>query len=233
MQNVAKDIDIASQNYTLLGNEKIILQSAKAMSLITDENLSFEANSANTQIQSDYTIDTGNSLNFNIGETTITATSDNITLKAGGVEVVIDSNAVYANDIKLYDSNDKGAMSMSFAICDIECKEILGHNEMETSSTSKNTKSTINTASQGDTSHFIYQDSNIKVKEIIDNDTSSIVIEYLQGFLDYQGNTADTLMAGVSGIFASMAELAKQLDSTKKDNVRIFGAKGRIAYWIF
>ena len=128
-------------------------------------------------------------------------------IKAG----MMDSNAPYANDIKLYDSNDKGAMSMSFAICDIECKEILGHSKMETSSTSKNTASTINTASQGDTSHFIYEDSNIKVKEIIDNDTSSIVIEYLQGFLDYQGNTADTLMAGVSGIFGAMEEGAEQI----------------------
>ncbi|WP_289748890.1 hypothetical protein [Helicobacter bilis] len=44
--------------------------------------------------QSDYTINTGNSLSFNIGETTITATSDTITLKAGGVEVVIDSKGL-------------------------------------------------------------------------------------------------------------------------------------------
>ncbi|WP_165816545.1 hypothetical protein [Helicobacter cinaedi] len=44
--------------------------------------------------QSDYTINTGNSLSFNIGETTITATSDSVIIKAGGVEVVIDSKGL-------------------------------------------------------------------------------------------------------------------------------------------
>ena len=93
-QNVVKDIDIATQNYTLLGNEKIVLQSTKAMSFITDENLSFEAHSSNAQIQSDYSIQAGNTLNFNIGETTIAASSDSVIIKAGGVEVVIDSNGL-------------------------------------------------------------------------------------------------------------------------------------------
>uniref|UniRef100_UPI002D7655A4 bacteriophage T4 gp5 trimerisation domain-containing protein n=1 Tax=Helicobacter trogontum TaxID=50960 RepID=UPI002D7655A4 len=93
-QNVVKDIDIATQNYTLLGNEKIVLQSTKAMSFITDENLSLEAHSSNAQIQSDYSIQAGNTLNFNIGETTIAASSDSVIIKAGGVEVVIDSNGL-------------------------------------------------------------------------------------------------------------------------------------------
>ena len=44
--------------------------------------------------QSDYTINTDNSLSFNIGETTITATSDCVIIKAGGVEVVIDSKGL-------------------------------------------------------------------------------------------------------------------------------------------
>ena len=95
IQNAEGDIDInTAHNYTLVSNEKTILQSSKAMSFITDENLSFEAHSANTQIQSDYFIQAGNTLSFNIGESIITASSDKITLKAGGVEVVIDSNGL-------------------------------------------------------------------------------------------------------------------------------------------
>ena len=39
-------------------------------------------------------IQAGNSLNFNIGDTTITATSDSVIIKAGGVEVVIDSKGL-------------------------------------------------------------------------------------------------------------------------------------------
>lgn len=39
-------------------------------------------------------IQAGNALNFNIGDTTITATSEKIILKAGGVEVVIDSKGL-------------------------------------------------------------------------------------------------------------------------------------------
>lgn len=56
------------------------------------------------------------------------ASNKGFDIKAG----MIDSNAPYANDIKLYDSIDKGyTMSMSFAICDIECGEILGHSDVE------------------------------------------------------------------------------------------------------
>ena len=95
IQNAEGDIDInTAHNYTLVSNEKTILQSSKAMSFITNENLSLEAHSANTQIQSDYFIQAGNTLSFNIGESIITASSDKITLKAGGVEVIIDSKGL-------------------------------------------------------------------------------------------------------------------------------------------
>ena len=52
---------------------------------------------------------------------------------------------------------------------------------------------------------FNYKDSHITAKEIINNDnTSTLVIESKTNLLEYQGNTADTLMSGISGIFASM-----------------------------
>lgn len=81
---------------------------------------------------------------------------------------------------------------------------------------------------------FTYQDSNITAKEVANNDdATSLIIESKTNFLEYQGNTADSLMTGLSAMFASVGELAKQLDSYAKDNVRKFGVKGQIAYWIF
>ena len=58
---------------------------------------------------------------------------------------------------------------------------------------------------------YHYQDSNITAKEIINDDnTSTLIIESNTNLLEYQGNTADTLMAGLSGIFNSMATLARK-----------------------
>lgn len=158
-------------------------------------------------------------------------------VKAG----MIDSNpnAPYNpnNNIKLYDSKDmhNHTPSASVIMCNIDCQELLKN--ATTLNAQNNTESMTNTESahQNNTNQpFTYQDSNITAKEIInDNNTSTLIIESKNNPFEYQGNTADTLMSGLSAMFASMAELAKQLDSIKKDSIRIFGAKGRIAYWIF
>ena len=64
------------------------------MGFETDTNATFVADNILSEVASDYAIQAGNSLNFNIGETTITATSDSVIIKAGGVEVIIDSNGL-------------------------------------------------------------------------------------------------------------------------------------------
>lgn len=157
-------------------------------------------------------------------------------IKAG----VIDNANTYNpnNNLKLYDSKDKynRIPSASVIMCNIDCQELLKN--ATTLNIQDNTKSNTNIESQRDTEStnqpFTYQDSNITAKEIINNDnTTSLIIESKTSLLEYQGNTTDTLMAMISGTFASMAELAKQLDSYVKDNVRKFGVKGQIAYWIF
>lgn len=157
-------------------------------------------------------------------------------IKAG----VIDNANTYNpnNNLKLYDSKDKynRIPSASVIMCNIDCQELLKN--ATTLNIQDNTKSNTNIESQRDTEStnqpFTYQDSNITAKEIINNDnTTSLIIETKTSLLEYQGNTTDTLMAMISGTFASMAELAKQLDSYVKDNVRKFGVKGQIAYWIF
>ncbi|WP_194145496.1 hypothetical protein, partial [Helicobacter sp. MIT 05-5294] len=69
----------------------------------------------------------------------------------------------------------------------------------------------INMESSTNNKPFAYQDSNIQAHEIINQDnTSTLVIESKNNFLEYQGNTADTLMSGLSGIFGGMVEGAKQ-----------------------
>ncbi|WP_300900574.1 type VI secretion system Vgr family protein [uncultured Helicobacter sp.] len=95
MQNVEGDVDInTTQNYTLVSNEKTILKSSKAMSLTTNENLSLEADSSNSEIQTNYSVNAGNTIIHQVGDTSITAKGDSVIIKAGGVEVVIDSKGL-------------------------------------------------------------------------------------------------------------------------------------------
>ncbi|WP_425323548.1 bacteriophage T4 gp5 trimerisation domain-containing protein [Helicobacter fennelliae] len=95
MQNVEGDMDInTTQNYTLVSNEKTILKSSKAMSLTTNENLSLEADSSNSEIQTNYSVNAGNTIIHQVGDTSITAKGDCVIIKAGGVEVVIDSKGL-------------------------------------------------------------------------------------------------------------------------------------------
>ena len=135
-------------------------------------------------------------------------------VKAG----IIDSNpnATYNpnNNIKLYDSKDT-YNRIPFAeviMCNIDCQEFLKN--ATTLNTQNNIESTTNTESahQNNTNQpFTYEDSNITAKEIINKDnTSTLVIESNTNLLEYQGNTTDTLMSGISGVFASMATLAEK-----------------------
>ena len=48
--------------------------------------------------------------------------------------------------------------------------------------------------------------------------------------LEYQGNTTDSLMTGISAMFASMATLAEKygVDKSLKESTKGLGTKGRI-----
>ena len=88
-------INIESTNETTLRTKgNLLFTSNTSMGFETDANATFVADNILSEVASDYTINTGNSLNFNIGQTTITATSDSVIIKAGGVEVVIDSKGL-------------------------------------------------------------------------------------------------------------------------------------------
>ena len=152
--------------------------------------------------------------------------------KKGGV----DYRTLFApnNNIKLYDSKDT-YNRIPFAeviMCNIDCEELLKN--ATTLNKQNNIESTTNTESahQNNTNQpFTYEDSNITAKEIINKDnTSTLVIESNTNLLEYQGNIADTLMSGLSGVFASMATLAEKygVDKSLKESTKGLGTKGRI-----
>lgn len=94
-QNVAKDIDIfATNNHTTTANSSIFLNANENMALDSKKHLTLHSDTSDITATTDMAIQAGNTLNFNIGESIITASSDKITLKAGGVEVVINSNGL-------------------------------------------------------------------------------------------------------------------------------------------
>lgn len=88
-------INIESINETTLRTKgNLLFTSNASMGFETDTNATFVADNLLSEVASDYAIQAGNSLNFNIGQTTITATSDSVIIKAGGVEVTIDSKGL-------------------------------------------------------------------------------------------------------------------------------------------
>ena len=124
--------------------------------------------------------------------------------KKSSLEVgMVDSNptAPYNsnNSITFYDSKTK--QKVTAIACVIDCPF-----NVETNKTQQNEN---NALAESTNQPFTYQDSNITAKEIINDDnTSTLIIESNTNLLEYQGNTADTLMAGISGVFNSMATLA-------------------------
>ncbi|WP_220708208.1 hypothetical protein, partial [Helicobacter cinaedi] len=124
-------------------------------------------------------------------------------------------------------------------MCNIDCEEFLQNTSIPIKqddfniTTQENTKSpiSITTSQSNSIQPFTYEDSNITAKEIINKDnTSTLVIESNTNLLEYQGNTTDTLMSGLSGVFASMATLAEKygVDKSLKESTKGLGTKGRI-----
>ncbi|CUU39625.1 MULTISPECIES: hypothetical protein [Helicobacter] len=148
---------------------------------------------------------------------------------------MIDSNpnAPYNpnNNIKLYDSKDN--TKRVAIVCIVDCPFEIINNQDSIMFENNNTKSpiSITTSQSNSIQPFTYEDSNITAKEIINKDnTSTLVIESNTNLLEYQGNTTDTLMSGISAMFASMATLAEKygVDKSLKESTKGLGTKGRI-----
>ena len=82
------------QQFNLSSNNYIIVSSSEDLSLQTKKQLTQTADSSYTNIESNCEVQAGNQITHQVGETTITATSDSVIIKAGGVEVTIDSKGL-------------------------------------------------------------------------------------------------------------------------------------------
>ena len=91
---IGGNLDITSQSQGNISTQKGLYTHSQTLSFQAKDIINMESDSMSIDTQSDCSIQANNTINLNIGETTITATSDTITLKAGGVEVVIDSNGL-------------------------------------------------------------------------------------------------------------------------------------------
>ena len=64
------------------------------MSLAATKHLRLEADSSNVEIATNYSVNAGNQILHQVGDTSITAKGDCVIIKAGGIEVVIDSKGL-------------------------------------------------------------------------------------------------------------------------------------------
>ena len=91
---IGGNLDIISQSQGNISTQKGLYTHSQTLSFQAKDIINIESDSMSIDTQSDCSIQANNTINLNIGETTITATSDTITLKAGGVEVTIDSKGL-------------------------------------------------------------------------------------------------------------------------------------------
>ena len=180
-----------------------------------------------------------NNENASVGVTFKFGNKQGVSAEFGVIES--NPNAPYNpnNNLKLYDSKDtyNRIPSVNAIVCYIHCDDFISNhtnnNTKQSTIDSNSIFSNIESTNQNNTNKpFNYKDSHITAKEIINNDnTSTLVIESKTNLLEYQGNTADTLMTGLSAMFASMATLAEkyEVDKTLKEVAKgALGSKGRI-----
>lgn len=98
-----KDLQLDTQGETLIKSQKNIhLHTPQSLSLSADVNTTLLSNNIHATAQSDYALQAGNQIIHQVGDTSITAMGDCVIIKAGGIEVVIDSKGlvVKGGDIK-------------------------------------------------------------------------------------------------------------------------------------
>ena len=91
----SKDLQIDTQGETLLQSQgNIHINTPQSLSLDADTNMTLLGDNVETIAQSNINTQAQNQITHQVGDTTITATSDSVIIKAGGVEVVIDSKGL-------------------------------------------------------------------------------------------------------------------------------------------
>ncbi len=74
--------------------ENILFFGKESTSFETQKELSFIADNTDMESKSNFTATAGNTIIHQVGDTSITAKGDCVIIKAGGVEVVIDSKGL-------------------------------------------------------------------------------------------------------------------------------------------
>ncbi|WP_300900647.1 phage baseplate assembly protein V [uncultured Helicobacter sp.] len=93
-KNVEKEMFInVYENYSTNVKENLSTN-AKSMQDNIEEQYSLQADNATLELKSDCAIQAGNTIIHQVGDTSITAKGDCVIIKAGGVEVVIDSKGL-------------------------------------------------------------------------------------------------------------------------------------------
>ena len=91
----SKDLQIDTQGETLLQSQgNLHINTSQSLSLYADINMTLLGNSIETISQSNINTQAQNQILHQVGDTQIIAKGDSVIIKAGGVEVVIDSNGL-------------------------------------------------------------------------------------------------------------------------------------------
>ena len=93
--SINKKLNIQTQNeITIRSNDNIYMSSPQSLSLESDTNAVIVSDNISMIADSNYTLNANNEASMQVGDTSITTKGDSVIIKAGGIEVVIDSNGL-------------------------------------------------------------------------------------------------------------------------------------------
>lgn len=88
------NLNITTQSQGNIYTQKGLYVESQTLSFQTKDVTNMESDSVNIDAQSDCTLQAGNQIIHQVGDTSITAKGDSVIIKAGGIEVVIDSKGL-------------------------------------------------------------------------------------------------------------------------------------------
>ena len=95
VEQVNKDTTLTTEGeYSLTVNKNMSTMVKETISVSSEKSSSIESESLSVTAQSDVSISADNSTVITVGDTEVNIAADSITMKAGGVEVLIDSNGL-------------------------------------------------------------------------------------------------------------------------------------------
>ena len=95
VEQVNKDTTLITEGeYSLTVNKNLSTIVKETVSLISEKSSSIESESVSVISKSDVAVNAENSTTITVGDTAVTLSTSNIIMKAGGVEVLIDSNGL-------------------------------------------------------------------------------------------------------------------------------------------